>query len=86
METTTTKLNNLKLALSERQKVYSELTSQITKMTLLRTSDKEKFLLLGGANTLDGLISLTENAERDIDRMQKEIVELRQLNLFDSHE
>ena len=86
METTTTKLNNLKLALSERQKVYSELTSQITKMTLLRTSDKEKFLLLGGANALDGFISLAENAERDIDRMQKEIVELRQLNLFDSHE
>ena len=79
----TTKLNNLKMSLTERQKVYAELTSQVTKMTLLRSSEREKFLLLGGETALDGFISLAENAERDIDQMQKEISELRQLNLFD---
>ena len=80
---TTTQLANLKAELQEKQGSFKELNEQITKMTLLQSDNREKFLLLGGETALDALIALCGKLETDIDLLQKQIIELRQLNLFD---
>lgn len=80
---TTTQLANLKAELQDKQGSFKELNEQITKMTLLQVNHREKFLLLGGEQNLDALIALCGKLETDIDLLQKQIIELRQLNLFD---